>query len=169
VEYVTVKELARELGLDRSNMRKYVLAAGFDPVKVRTPESKGQLTLALSEDEAELVRAKRESEGYLGIRAVGDDGKGSFYIIQLIPELIPGRVKLGFAGDVGARLRAHRTAAPTAELVRSWPCRKAWEVAAIASVTREGCEFISNEVFDCDDLNTLVSRADDFFALMPGA
>jgi len=164
--FVTVKKLADELGMDRSNIRKYVLSKGFAFLKVRTPESRNQLVLALSASDAELIRQARESEGYGVLQPVDTNG-GFFYIIQLIPELAPLRVKLGFASDVNARLQAHRTSAPTASLVASWPCKKTWEIAAIASATRTGCKLIANEVYACDDLETLVQRGSDFFSIMP--
>jgi hypothetical protein len=40
-EYVSIKELAAELGMDRSHARKYVLNLGLAPVKRRTPDSGG--------------------------------------------------------------------------------------------------------------------------------
>ena len=167
-EYVTLAELAAELGLDRSNMRKYVLKCGLNPVRVRTPESRQQLTLALIQADAETVREMRQSQGFSESgRLIENNGLGYFYVVQLVPDLAPNRVKLGFASDVRARLDAHRTAAPTATLVKSWPCKNSWEQAAIASVTRTECSLIRNEVFECEDLACLVERAVAFFALMP--
>ena len=62
-EYVSLKQLAEELGLDRSNTRKYVLKQGLKPHKRRTPDSGNQLTLALRVEEAEYIRNKRREEG----------------------------------------------------------------------------------------------------------
>jgi hypothetical protein len=164
--YVTLKELAAEFGLDRSNVRKYVLQAGFSPLKVRTSESRGQLTLALSEEDAEAVRELRQRQGFTSHRPV-DNGEGQFYIIQLVPDLDTSRVKLGFASNVDARLQAHRTAAPTAELVKAWPCKRSWERAAMDCMTQSGCTLIANEVFMCDDIETMIKYGDSFFGIMP--
>jgi DNA-binding IclR family transcriptional regulator len=166
MDYVLLGDLAQEWGLDRSSARRYVLKAGFSFLKVRTEESRGQLTLALSVEDAENLREIRRDEGYTG-RVVVDNGAGFFYVIQLVPELEPGRVKLGFASDVEARLRAHRTAAPTARLLKAWASKRSWEVAAIDSLTKEGCEPLSGEVFEVDSLDDLVGRGDAFFSLMP--
>ena len=167
-EFVTLKDLSQELGLDRSNLRKYVIDAGLTFAKVRTSESRGQLTLALTPVDADEIRDRRDREGYLKIKAVaGDNGDGWFYIIQLVPDLKPQRIKLGFTGNVDSRLSAHRTAAPTAKVLEAWPCRKVWEVAAIDSTTREGCAPLSGEVFDCDSLDNLIGRAQGFFDQMP--
>ena len=167
-QYITLKILAKELGLDRSNMRKYVLAKGFSPVKVRTPESRGQLTLALTKEDAELVKETRENEGFNFTSPVAaSNNDGYFYIIQVAPDLDPFRIKLGFSNDVDARLQAHRTSAPTAKLVSAWPCKRTWEKTVIASITRFGCELIANEVFTCNGVELLIQRAENFFAIMP--
>ncbi len=164
--HVALKQLATELGLDRSNMRKYVISHGFSPLKMRTSESGRQLTLVVTTEEAEMIREMRQSEGFGETSNPVLGNSGYFYIIQVIPELAPNRIKLGFANDVQARLAAHRTAAPTAVLVNFWRCHRAWEVAAIVSVTRRECKLIANEVFECDNLETLVERAQAFFAIM---
>lgn len=167
-DYVSLKQLAEELGLDRSNMRKYVIKHGFTPVAIRLPETRGQLTLALSKEEAELVKEMRRRQGFIGQpRPVTSNGWGSFYVIQLVPELDPNRVKLGFTNDLSARLDAIRTAAPTATLLKHWPCMVSWERTAIASITRIGCDLIANEVYRCDSLEELMARGDAFFSLLP--
>lgn len=35
------------------------------------------------------------------------------------------------------------------------------------ALTREGCRLILNEVFECDDPDTLVRRGDAFFSMLP--
>lgn len=165
-KYVSVKQLAKGWGIHTSNARRYVLAQGFAFEKQRTATSGGQLANVLSQEDAEAIRAIREAQGFTG-KVVANHTQGWLYIVRLIPDLDPLRVKLGFASDVKARLQAHRTAAPTARLVKSWSCRRTWEQAAIDSITRMGCKLISNEVFQCDDLDALTRRADEFFNLMP--
>lgn len=165
-DFVSLKELAGILGLDRSNTRKYVLGLGYKPHKRRTADSRSQLTLTLSRAEAEAVIEKRQEQGFIGGKSVVSDC-GFFYVIQLVPEIAPQRVKLGFASTVLDRLQQHRTAAPTADLLKSWPCRKTWELTAMDSLTRQGCRLIANEVFDCDDLDALLGRGDHFFQQLP--
>ena len=63
-EFVTVKDLAAELGLERSTLRKYILKNGFKPHNERPPESRGQATLALTMEEADAVKALRTSQGW---------------------------------------------------------------------------------------------------------
>lgn len=169
-EYVTLKELATRLGLDRSNLRKQVIATGFHLASVRTVESRNQLTLALKRQDAETFVELRQSRGFdleSQPPKVVNGESGYFYLVQLVPDIAPNRVKVGFASDAEARLQAHRTSAPTAKLVSSWPCKRTWEDAAIASVTRVGCFQISREVYDCDSIESVEERANTFFALMP--
>ena len=45
--YVLLTKLARDLGMDRSHARKYVLRNGFTFLHVRTAETGNQLSLAL--------------------------------------------------------------------------------------------------------------------------
>jgi hypothetical protein len=164
---VTLKELAQELKIDRSALRKYVISKGFDLFKVRTLQSKGQQTLAVSQEDAERIRDIRRQEGYLQLNKKVSENGGYFYIIQLIPELDPLRVKLGITNNIEARLSAHRTASPTAELLKYWPCKQSWEPSAIASITRTGCKSLSNEVYICDSIANIINRASQFFEIMP--
>lgn len=173
-EYILLTELAQEFGLDKSFIRRYVLKNGFTPVKIRTPHSRGQLSLALPKEDAENIRELRQSQGFIlpdqknnKKQIVINVTNGFFYIIQIIPEFNPNRVKLGFASDVNARLNAHKTSAPTASLIKSWLCKRYWEQVAIDSITRIECKIIANEVFECDNIESLINRADNFFNIMP--
>jgi len=168
--YVSIKELAEKINLDRSNARKYVLKQGFSFVKIRTADAKGQLTLALPLEEAESIIEIRERQGFLteGKERISvDNSEGFFYIVQLIPEFMPNRVKLGFASNVEYRLDAHKTSAPTAMLLKSWHSNKSWEKAAMASITRIESKNIGGEVFECENLESLLERAEVFFKIMP--
>jgi len=167
--YVSMKELANEIGLDRSNMRKYVLQQGFSWLKVRTKDSGGQLVNALTREDADAIIELRKSQGFTNNPVVVQNGDGWFYIVQIVPELDSLRIKLGFATDTQRRLNAFRTISPTANLVKAWPCRITWERAAIDSATRHGCSLVAygSEVYQCEDLTALVERLDNFFAIMP--
>lgn len=166
-DYVSLKALALELGLDRSNMRKYVLKSGLQPHRRRTPDSGGQLTLAITPDEANFVRQKRASEGYLNEASVSESNEGVFYVIQLVPELDPRRIKLGFADNLANRLSAHQTVAPTAKVLGAWACRRGWEATIMDALTTTHCRLVMNEVFECESPNDLLSYGDRLFDLLP--
>jgi len=166
-EFISIKRLAEQLGMDRSHARRYVLRLGFHPKKRRTLDSANQLTLTLTAAEAEAIVARRTEAGFLDSERAVSNEHGVFYVVQLVPDLDPRRLKLGFAVDINERLSQHRTAAPTVACVRIWPCRRSWELTAIDCITRVGCRFIVNEVYEADDVDALVRRGDEFFSLMP--
>ena len=166
-EYISIRRLAERLGMDRSHARRYVLKLGIKPLRRRTPDSRNQPTLTVTHTQAELVLRHRTEQGFLAQPAAPVPESGVFYVIQLVPELDPKRVKLGFAADIGERLAQHRTAAPTARVVHAWPCKRSWELTAMDALTASGCRLILNEVFEVDDVQGLVARGDTLFALLP--
>lgn len=167
---VLLSEIAAELRMDRSALRKWLVSQRFCFHRVASPKTQGQKALALTLSDAAIVRELRSAwlddttDRLNGTSAID---AGAFYAIQLVPDLSPKRIKLGFALSVEARLNDHRTAAPTATILRIWPCRRSWESAAMASITRVACALIGGEVFDCDDVSSMLQRADEFFSLMP--
>jgi len=92
---------------------------------------------------------------------------GCFYVIQLVPELDPKRIKLGFAIDLNNRLLQHRTAAPTATVLTSWPCRRSWETTVMDCLSADSCHHILSEVFECENLSALVDKGDSLFSILP--
>ena len=166
-DFVSIKELSERLGMDRSHARRYVLKSGFHPYKRRTRDSQNQLTLCLTEEEAQAILAKRGTEGFRGTTVPVVSDVGVFYVIQLVPELDPCRIKLGFAIDLLDRLSQHRTAAPTAVVMKSWPCKRTWEQTVMDCLTSVGCRLLLNEVFECDDPSSLVQRGESLFSILP--
>jgi hypothetical protein len=166
-EFISIKELSNRLGMDRSHARRYVLKLGYAFHKRRTQDSGGQLTLCVSTAEAEEIVSQRADQGFTASTVVSVSDVGVFYVIQLVPELDPKRLKLGFAESIDQRLSQHRTAAPTATVLRAWPCKRSWERAAMDSLTRLNCRLILNEVFECDNPEALAERGDAFFSLLP--
>lgn len=166
-EFVSLKSLAVELGMDRSHARRYVKRLGIEPEKRRTHDSGGQLTLTVSTSEAELIQNRRQEQGFLDSSKTVQNEAGYFYAIQLIPELDERRIKLGFAYDVNDRLTQHRTSAPTAILLKAWPCKRSWEVTIIDALGLVGGKLILNEVYEFEDINNLISRAEQLFSLLP--
>ena len=60
----SVSALAEELGIDRSNLRRYVLKNGFRPHRRRTESTRMQSSLALTAAEARSVIALRKEQGF---------------------------------------------------------------------------------------------------------
>ncbi len=166
-EFVSIKSLAQRLGMDRSHARRYVLRLGYRFHRRRVLDSAGQLTLCVTSAEADQIVSQRLEQGFLKSTVVGVADIGVFYVIQLIPDLDPKRLKLGFAESLEQRLSQHRTASPTARVICAWPCKRSWELTAMDALTRVGCRLILNEVFECDEPNALVERGNIFFGILP--
>jgi hypothetical protein len=167
-ELIGFSEIAKQLNLEVTTVRRFV-ARKNEELKLTLHRGKG-LKLFLTREDADKVIANYEAKrGPLAIMSEEEakfDRSGYFYIIQLIPEALPNRVKIGYADNVDQRLNEHRTAAPTARLLKAWPCKRSWDYAVMDSITREGCKLVLNEVYE-GDIDGFLSRADDFFAIMP--
>ena len=166
-QVVPLRLLARELRVDRSHFRRYVVRLGIIPQKRHTTDSGNKLVVTVTAQEADCIRAARREQGYDLSSGEPDEVLGAFYVVQLVPELDPNRVKLGFADDPVARLAQHRTAAPTAKLLKTWPCKRSWEYTVIDALSAAGCKLILNEVYECCDLARLLSHGDRLFELLP--
>lgn len=167
-EMVGIPEIAKRLKMDSSNVRR-LIARESDNLGLELHRGKGDKFL-LSREDADRLIASYESRRATVERPGEDSSKydrfGFFYLIQLVPEALPNRVKIGFADDVEKRLTEHRTAAPTARLLKAWPCKRSWDYAAMDSISREGCKLVLNEVYE-GALDGFIARGDTFFAVMP--
>lgn len=168
--YLTFKEIADELGVSvdtiRRNVRNQKKALQIEPLKQKTPSSKGALVSCLSSTDAEKIIRYYRSRGSSKSEVDNNRNFGYFYIIQLIPEFQPDRVKIGFADDVKKRFKEHQTASPTAKLIGHWPCKRAWDQSAMDSITRSGCMLVLNEVYE-GSIDGFIERAEQFFNIMP--
>lgn len=61
---VTLIQLAREFGIDKSNTRKYLLRKGFKFTTIRIKKTGNQKNLALSEDDAKKAKEIRLMDGF---------------------------------------------------------------------------------------------------------
>lgn len=169
-EMVTIAEVAKRIGLSTTTVRRFV-AREIDALSIELRRGKGD-KLLLSKEDAEKVVANYEARrGPIEYNTeTPDSGKydryGFFYIIQLVPEALPNRVKIGFTDNLEKRLGEHRTAAPTAKLLKSWPCKRSWDYAVMDSITRTSCKLVLNEVFE-GEIEGFLERGDSFFAIMP--
>ena len=166
-ETVFMVDVASMLGMDRAHARRYVISLGYRWLKVRAPN--GQLSNALTREEAEAIVDYRRRDGFSLAQQERQlpETWGEFYIVRLIPELAPNRIKVGFSVSACGRLAAHRTSAPTAEIVRTWPCKRTWELCIIDAAICFGCQQVGLEVYDCEDVEAVVGRCDRIFGSLP--
>ena len=168
VDMVGIPDIAKRLKLDGGTVRRYIARVG-DTLGIELNRGKGDKILLSREDADRLIASYESRRGPVAATdeaASSYDPFGFFYVIQLVPEALPNRVKIGFADDVDKRLAEHRTAAPTARLLKFWRCKRSWDFAAMDSISREGCKLVLNEVYE-GDIGGFISRGDAFFAVMP--
>ena len=168
-ELITVMDVAAQCGKAKQTVFKAISRLGIETQKLKSPERHGQLIAYVTEADAALIKSELESSS----TSLSDDGPspslpetGYFYLIQLEPELEPGRFKVGFASNMAERLRAHRCSAPYSKVVRKWECKSLWEKTTIDAVTN-GCEQLHTEVFRTDSSDDVVAKCDQFFGFMP--
>ena len=167
-ELIGFAEIAKRLNLEVTAVRRLV-ARKSEELQLTLHRGKGLKLFLNREDVDKLIADYEAKRGPLSSTLEEEakfDRAGSFYIIQLIPEALPNRVKVGYADNVDQRLNEHHTAAPTARLLKSWPCKRSWDYAAMDSITREDCKLVLNEVYE-GEIDGFVKRGDAFFALMP--
>lgn len=167
MEMVPIKKITEELGVNKDYALR--LVKGRSAALGLRPQRGRRNAVFLSREDAD--RLIRDYRPRVPILAPDNESAkhrdfGYFYIIQLHPDDLPDRLKIGYTDNLGVRLSDHRTSAPTLKLIRSWPCKRTWEEAAKASITRGDCRRIGGEVFDCD-AEAFVERAEAFFSIMP--
>lgn len=172
---VSFKEIATRLGVNQSTVMRIVQrAAPKLGITVQKGRNKGRNAMwgdFLSREDTDRLVAYYESEKSRQEDSAAADVFqifGFFYVIQLVPEALPNRIKIGYTDNLEQRLADHRTSAPTARIIGSWPCKRSWDYAAMDNITREGCTWVLNEVFEGSP-EGFVERANAFFAVMPKA
>jgi len=164
VDMVSAKKVAEELKIGKDYALRLIKRRAKS--LSLNPHYGKRNTVSLSREDADRLIAD-----FRAVRPFrSDDTKptrsGCFYIIQLHPGDLPNRLKIGYTNNIDVRLSDHRTSAPTLRLVKCWPCRRNWEDAAKACITRDGCKVVGGEVFD-GDVEAFINRAEAFFAIMP--
>ena len=168
---VTIRELASELEIDRSQLRKWIIKQlpEVSIHKIRDPNGSGLEVIAVSSSEADKIREARTNWNGSRVPRDGADQTqfGVFYAIQLLPEIYPTRIKFGYATDVDDRLMTHRCTCPNADVLKTWRCDPKWEQTALAVVRNlEESVHVGGEVYDCTSFDIVVERLDAFFDML---
>ena len=170
---VSVIDAAAQLGLGKQAVFKILKRLGVETFKQRHSAHGGQAISYISRSDFDRLRHDIESRDAAASNTADESNgniayseTGVFYLIQLEPDHDPGRFKVGFAINMSERLRKHRCAAPFAAVMKTWPCKRTWERAAIDCVTVD-CEPLHTEVFRCEDLDSVIKKCDQFFEVMP--
>jgi hypothetical protein len=168
---IALVELADELGIYKQTVFRIAKRLGIQPVKRRDPARGNQLIAIVTEGDAAAIRDGYAQGRRSGIQGTSDTAElapdeGWFYLIQLEPEHDPGRCKVGFTTDLEGRLRHHRCSAPFSTYLKTWPCKRLWERAAIDCLTASA-EQLHTEVFRTASLQQVMETGDRFFSIMP--
>jgi hypothetical protein len=176
-EFLTLDQVAELIGVEVTTIRRAVKKIQFDSdieiVKGKVP-GRSKSALCVSDKHAKIITSyfnDKNSETALTTRTdrsnlYSSNNYGFFYLIQLVPEFFPNRVKIGYTDNFENRLKEHKTSAPTAKLIKSWRCKRAWDQAAVDSITRSDCELVLSEVYE-GDIDKFIVRGDEFFNSMP--
>lgn len=152
-------EAARILNIGYTSIRRYYkqlvddgMIESNQVIKART----GHMCKGLTKSQIDHIRRSYMVPVYnqQEKKQTGSDD-GVFYVILLIPEYSKTRIKVGFTENMDARLRSHMVSAPTAELIKTYPCKRSWEGYMLAVVERHG-KCIRTEVFDIPKLDPLL-------------
>jgi hypothetical protein len=173
-EYLTYYEIADRLGVEITTVRRSVKrlskSHNIYPLYQTTPSSKGARVYCLGIDDANILFSWFENRGTTApedqIDSASFQRYGYFYIVQLVPELMPERVKIGYTDNLESRLIEHQTSAPTAIYVKTWECKRSWDQSAMDCITRDGCHLVMNEVYE-GDIEGFIKRGESFFNIMP--
>jgi hypothetical protein len=165
---ISIAEIARRLDVDSTTVRR-LIAKEAESLHIEIYRGKGDKVFLTADDANKLIASYEARRGKVSDKSdanVQYDRFGHFYLIQLIPEVLPNRVKIGFADNVEKRLTEHQTSAPTAKLLKAWPCKRSWDYAAMDSITRVDCKLVLNEVYE-GNIDAFIKRGDEFFSIMP--
>lgn len=174
-DLIAVRDIAAEHGKRKQTVFKVPKRLGIETTKQRAANGRNQIVAYITQNDYQRLSAEllvinngADPEEYEveSIDGVTPAEEGVFYLIQLEPELDPGRFKVGLAVSLPERLRHLRCSAPLASVVKSWPCRRLWEKTAIDCVSA-GSERLHTEVFRTASLDEVVGRCEGFFAVMP--
>lgn len=156
---IPLLEAARILDVGYTSIRRYYTQLVKDEmiessqmIKART----GHMCKGLTRSQIDYIRKNYMVPVYnqQEKKQTGSDD-GVFYVILLIPEFSKTRIKVGFTENMDARLRSHMVSAPTAEIIKTYPCKRSWEGYLLAVVERHG-KCIRTEVFDIPKLDPLL-------------
>ena len=83
---------------------------------------------------------------------------GELYVLQIVPDVDPRLVRIGYSGAVDSIVAEAREDHRTARLVGSWPIRETWLPAVIDSITRNGFRQTAPGMYRVPRIETLVER-----------
>jgi len=161
-EMVFVSSLAGDLGMDKGNLFKLLKKLKIATTPIRSPKHGQQKIAALTKEDVSKVISYRtdfyrEPERKIPV----------IYLVQLLPDLSPNRVKIGYTADILARIRDFKTTCPDLKLVKTWQCsRQTLEPGIVSMIITSDDKSISNEVYQLKNIEDTLRRAEEVFKLL---
>ena len=87
--------------------------------------------------------------------------EGEIYLVQLMPDSLPTRVKVGFSTNITKRMKNFTTICPNARLVASWDADQEKE-QAVLTVLSKTYGHIGGEVFEVSNIEGLKDEMSGF-------
>lgn len=169
-DVVLIREMVKELGMDKANLTRYARKKGIEFDRIRSVDSGGQQTLCLPRPVYDRLLTIRKEEGFFKATVIKtpDIGIGWFYIIQLLPNDLPHRIKFGYTVSIEQRIMTHRTTCPELKVLASYKIKALWERTLIDMITHIVPNSpVSGEVFNVVDIDLLVNKVSEIMRLLP--
>jgi len=153
-QYISIADCSEKLGLDRSHLLKNIKAGKYGTIKLhsqRDRNKQNQKVSVVTFLDFELIKRKRDAEGFGLKKPILDSSKGVFYIIQTNPTHIPNRYKFGFSSDIQNRLGSYWTICPNLKLIDQFHCNNIIERPLLNMISKYG-KRIGQELYEVDDI-----------------
>ena len=161
-DMIFVNSLANDLSMNKGNLFKLLKKLKIETSSLRSAKHGQQMLSTITREDASKVISYRT-----GFFKEPDSKSPVIYLVQLLPDLSPNRVKIGFTSDMASRIRDFKTTCPDLTVIKTWQCPKhALEPGIVALIITSEDRPISDEVYQLSSLEDTMRRAEEDFKLL---
>ncbi len=167
-EIIRLNECAKEMGVDKSNLSKYLKAGKYGNIKIKfiRDKTKGnQKVSIISKKDFEKIKNIRIKDGFGVNKPIGKENVGFFYIVQINPDNIPNRYKCGFSNIPNQRISSYKTVCPNAKFVFKTKCDDFFEKPLLKMISKNSKQ-IGVEIFEIKDINKIENKIEEVLKLL---
>ena len=172
----TVEETAVLLGISRSAAYQAANKGLIPSLRIgrRIVIPKKKIDEMMNKSQSLLWSNIAENHGGLsteqsGNNVIWENGKKLLYLMQLEPLKYPELIKVGYTAGIRYRFYSIHSLYPRVKLIKTWLARQNWEAQLISSLKQdEGCNYLSGELFECNNLIYLTAKIDYFIKSKQG-
>ena len=157
----SITQLAQEFKMNKANLHKLIRKLEIDIKMVRDPKAGNQKVAMINLEGIKILKEYRSD-----FNQPEDKGIGMFYLLRLLPDIEPNRVKFGYTTDIKMRLKQLKTVCPQLETIKTWNCKSMIEQIVILIATTKEDKRLSAEVFNISNIDKTISRIDLFFSML---